>query len=481
MAKGVAKFFSKSNPGILRKMKDLYKARSATTQVSKETADAALKTIDDATQIAGQVSNQITQNLNFGLRSISKTRGALHTIIGDLPSGMGDNVIQYLDEIADVAPKDPQRAVAMLDDLINTVSKNAKSFSAGIDDPAVATNIGTKVNESIFALNSARQSFINAAKQHHLTGQAVSTATSDIKFVDEYLRHSSRTNSKESMYFLANPKNLARMDKIKESPRAEKIITELLRKKKTKLPMSVKMKGLTYTDMAKRMGIGGAVGAGGAAYGVSSLFDWMSDAAGSVFGGSAEESLAALATTTQGSGAGVVKEARVLVSKINQTSAAASQMMSRNPQMAIPQLANAYGQYQAQLKNVIGKWRAVEANTENPEAAKQAKRQLIALAGDLGNRLRDLSSKVGVNIGRPRDPLEEYANIIQIQTYFGLPISGKVDQQTAAKLLGLERKLNQKAQEAGAKQDFTGYFYNPSVKHVISYADLLEATKRLSK
>jgi len=231
-----------------------------------ELAEAILKNIDDATKISGQVSSQITQNLNFGLRKLSTTRGALYTIINDLPPGVADDIVRAIDEIADVAPKDPQSAVNMIDNLINEVSRNAKAYTIGVsDDPAMVSNIGTKINESIFSMNAARQSFLNAAKQHKLTEQAVSTVANDMKFVDDYLRHSSRSNSKDSMYFLANPKNVARMDKIKRSGRAEKIINEMLKKKKSKLPLSVKMKGLTYGDMAKRLVPVGAAGVGAGA------------------------------------------------------------------------------------------------------------------------------------------------------------------------------------------------------------------------
>lgn len=480
--------FAGAGRNTVSKLKDIWKAR----QQAKSVAEEAFKHIDDATRVGHTLGRQVDALSNRAIASLDRAKGQLTSFISQFPEEAAPvrNLIAKLDEAERLARLNPDQAIAVVDDVLKTIrDTNVDAFVANLVESGkipkgmasrFRIELGRGIEEVATSVSTSKSSLDNAARLVREIGAARSTK-GNAGFIEEYLRYSKSPHSPEAQRWLANPANVDRMLKLRESGRAAKIISELERSGRVSVPVMTKLKGVTYTDLAKRMGLGGAVGLGAGGLGVAKLYDWMGDVGDfSLSGPPIETTMSNLQQKTSGPGASVVQEANRALGVINQSALRSKQMMDRDPQTAIANMTREFGQQHMRLLQVLNNWDKVTANTTDPEAAEQAQDQLAGFVNNIGAKLKQLGVTVNVPIKRESDPLEDYANISQIQRYFGVRPTGKMDPSTASKLRALEAKLNEKARDMGANRDFSGFFYNPTVGHVIPYPDLLESIKRLN-
>lgn len=196
----------------------------------------------------------------------------------------------------------------------------------------------------------------------------------------------------------------------------------------------------------------------------------------SLFGGAVSgtgdlgSSIIALESKTHDEGRDIVIETAQALAKISD--ALKSVMSSGNTS----ELISTIGAQQAILRKSLDKWQRVVSNSSDPILAQQAYSQLKSFVSSIESKLHSFSGTVTPK-GSTSDSLASEANISQVQEALNIPVTGKLDSATVYALRQMEAKLNKIA----GSDEFTGYFYDPALNHIISYQDLLNARQRLQK
>lgn len=332
------------------------------------------------------------------------------------------------------------------------------------------------------SIQSAKNSLLTI---HHTLGELTDVyglASKNIgkpaPFINEYLRLRS-SYPDEAARWLTNPQNAKFFDELMKSGRARKIINELKQSGAESVPWATRLKGITYTDVLKRIGLGTAGAAGAGALGVSKVFSWLDSSTDDITAQTdgIENTLSSLQRNTSGTGRDIVAAVNKAMANLNTASKRATQMMSENMPDAVSNFTKDIVSQHAVLAGALNQWDRVIDSSSDPRLAEQARSQLGAFVGFIENQIKQLGANVGVQIRTPQDEFSRAGNISQIQDLLNLPVTGELDQATINALKSLENKLNS---EAGSNE-FAGYFYNPALNHVISYQDLLNAKRRLEK
>jgi len=466
----------------LSKLQKLWKSRGASTALSTEVLEGgqaaakviekALPSIDDIATSAmrtKQALRQVESQLNMFPRHI---QSALNTAKRANPQmaaqyeSVAAKMVEKISEANKLMASDPVAAKRILEEQMALLNQIPDINIPGFNSIANAKN----------ALGNAHGVLTELGDVYALTSKNIGNRT---KFLNEYLSAYKKYGPDYARNkWLASPANAKYYDELMRSGRLEDII-QSLQGTARKIPFKQRLKGLTWTDVLTRLGLGAGAAAATSAAGVAKVFTWFDESSSDV-GSKAqglENSMMALENATSGDGKAIVQAANRSLANINRTSMQAMKMMENNMPDAVNVFVRSVGTEQATLAGALNQWDKVAASSSNPQLAQQAYGQLKAFADNIEAKLKKLGANVGVKVREPGDQFSEAANISQVQEALNLPPTGKIDVATVNALKQLESKLNQAAET----NEFTGYFYNPALNHIISYQDLLNAKQRLEK
>jgi hypothetical protein len=489
LLEGIGRLFKGTEGGLLSKLQQLWKGRAAAKALSTDVIDAgrmAEKALPSADEIAKITVSAL--NTQKKLRTIESNLGRftqnLQNIFGTLQRANPEVAAQYSDDVTRIVNKmeearknlvsNPAVAKVIVEEQMAVLSSLEAQVMSKI--PAQFQMMGfPPITEAKNALNNAHSLLNEVADKVALTSKNIGDRT---KFLNEYLQLYKKSPSFAKDEWLASPANAKYYDELMRSGRLEDII-QSLEGKARKIPFSTRMKGLTYTDILKRVGLGAGATVGAGALGASKMLSWFDSSMDAVESQTqnVENALAGLQNSTSGVGKDIVFAVNRALANLDKTTADASQMMSENMPDAVSIFARNMVSQHAVLAGALNQWDKVKDSSSNPQLAEQAYTQLEALTSYIETQIKNLGANVGVQVRAPTDEFSRSGNISQIQELLNIPVSGDLDQPTINALKSLENKLNSQA----GSDEFAGYFYNPAINHVISYQDLFNAKRRLEK
>lgn len=482
----ISKLFSKVGPELVGGLKNVWHSR----QANKAAAEAAFKNIDDLSKIGGKFSYELSNLADNAAHELMSAKSKISSLISKFPAELSGTkaYIQKLDQIDLIIKKNPEEAAKLINDMIGEIHKtDVNALISALESSGKISGEFQKVNTSSMitkyvddVLQSLNTSKFQANKAAQLAKEIGATrfGGSDIDFVNQYLKHYKRSESIDAQKWFANPHNIDRLDKLKSSGRVEKILSEL-EGKATKLPMSVRLEGLTYGDVATRLGIGAAAVGAASVPAVTGVFDWFESAKNAVSAdvSELEATLSQLHSKTSGRGKDILSAVNNAMRNIGIESINVKNNMEKDVPNAINTFVEGIARQHETISGAIDNWSTVVQSSSDKQLAQKAGQLLEAFARLIEGKFKELGASVGVTPKVKSEELVENANIMQIQQALRLPVSGELDDNTVSALKDIENKMNMHA----GTTEFTGMLYNPAKNHIIQYKDLLEINRRLSK
>jgi len=316
--------------------------------------------------------------------------------------------------------------------------------------------------------------------------------SSDRKFFEEYAKEvypGIKRSDRISMMWMANPENRTRLSAL---ARNKKFLDKFLELEHGK-ELRESLRGLTSTQIARKLKIAGVAGAGLA--GAVAFMTWFDDNGEEIKEESAKMDGDLSSVEASGLGAVILEDTRKAVEIINKTTSGADSALGEDPQKAAPDYIKTLVQQKYILDKNLERWNIVVRSSSNKEVATSAGEALRRYSANLEKQLNDVGGRTGSS-ERPGKTVEpgiagnipsksmSRERIKSVQNWLSsrfptVASTGTLDEPTVRALKLLEREYDR----LGTTDRFSSgrLLVRPDEGHLIEAGDLDKLDKRMQK
>lgn len=330
-----------------------------------------------------------------------------------------------------------------------------------------------------------------AAKQMTTKNQILKSTSryigSDRKFVKEYLKEIAKLpeGNLYKMTWLANPQNQVKLLRLQTNKRYMKKLLDI---GKGGVAARESLKGLSASQIAKKLGV-----AGGVTVGAIAFYSWFDDNGDEIVEQAQDINTMLGTIRTTGAGTVIVKDVKNAIEKIQKAKAKAETGLGTNPAKAAPEFIKEFTEAQQTIDNALYRWDAVVQTSNNPDEAKRVGEALRQYSANTTGTLEELNKSIvtkpqptapGLAGEKPVHAPVSKENILRIQRYLqetnpSVGASGELDRPTVRALKQLEREYDRLGEVSTFSEKHL--LVNREIGHVISIEDLKDIESMMEK
>jgi hypothetical protein len=314
--------------------------------------------------------------------------------------------------------------------------------------------------------------------------------SSDRKFVKEYITEvypNAKAGRPVAMRWLANPENATRLEGLRHSKKFRELLIELEHGKEFR----ESLRGLTSSQIARKLKIAGVAGAG--LTGAVAFMTWFDEEGDEI----AEQTTDAVSKIDSfrpsGLGAIIVQETKKALKTINKAKGTTESGLSKKPEKAAPVYIKTLIEQKAILDKNLARWNIVVRSADNPDTAREVGDALVIYSKTLEKQLGDVgrltettkrpgtTPEPGIAGDIRREPISR-ERIKSVQNYLSAEFptvgpTGNLDRPTIRALKILEREYDR----LGRTDRFSSgrLLVRPDERHLIELGDLKQLDERM--